>query len=155
MINVPKRQERRLRLKRYVFDSFAILSYFYGQQGADKVERLLRALESNGKTTAWLNLINLGEIYYIISRNEGFDRADRAVALTKKWPIDVLHPSEKLTLSAARIKAGHPLSYADAFVVATALEKEAIILTGDPEFKQLEDLVELEWLGPATGRKHS
>ena len=35
-------------------------------------------------------------------------------------------------------KATHIMSYADAFVVATAIVKEAKIVTGDPEFKRIE-----------------
>ncbi len=130
----------------YVLDSFAVLTYFYGQEGADKVERLLMSLEKKGSPQAWLNLINLGEIYYIIARNEDFDKADKAVALVKQWPIEVIQPTEKLTLSAGRIKASYPLSYADAFVVATALERRATVLTGDPEFKKLEKIIKIEWI---------
>lgn len=130
----------------YVLDSFAVLTYFYGQEGADKVECLLMSLEKKGSPQAWLNLINLGEIYYIIARNEDFDKADKAVALVKQWPIEVIQPTEKLTLSAGRIKASYPLSYADAFVVATALERRATVLTGDPEFKKLEKIIKIEWI---------
>jgi len=47
---------------------------------------------------------------------------------------------------AAKIKGRYPLSYADTFAVATALRKDAAIITGDPEFKQVESLVSIEWL---------
>jgi predicted nucleic acid-binding protein len=36
-------------------------------------------------------------------------------------------------MAAARIKARHPLAYADAFAVATAAAHNAVLLTGDPE----------------------
>ena len=51
-----------------------------------------------------------------------------------------------VTLEAAHIKASHPLSYADAFVVAVAINQKAIVLTGDPEFESVETLVNVEWL---------
>jgi len=35
---------------------------------------------------------------------------------------------------------------ADCFAVATARREAAIILTGDPEFKKIEHLAEIEWL---------
>jgi ribonuclease VapC len=38
------------------------------------------------------------------------------------------------------------LAYADCFAAATALQYEATILTGDPEFKKIEVLVQVEWL---------
>jgi ribonuclease VapC len=49
-------------------------------------------------------------------------------------------------IEAARIKAHHPLSFADCFAVATAARENAIVVTGDPEFKAVEKLVEIEWL---------
>jgi hypothetical protein len=39
---------------------------------------------------------------------------------------------------AAELKANHAIAYADAFAVATALEFQATLLTGDPEIKPLE-----------------
>ncbi len=133
-------------MKRYVLDSFAILTYLYGQEGADEVERLLKSLRKKTALKAWLNLVNLGEIYYIIARNESFEKADKAIALVKKWPIEIIYPTERITLSAARTKASYAISYADAFVVASAFEKQAVILAGDPEFKQLGEMVKVEWL---------
>jgi len=49
-------------------------------------------------------------------------------------------------VAAARIKAGHALPFADCFAVATARKNNAVILTGDPEFKKVEPLVEIEWI---------
>ncbi|WP_456370532.1 PIN domain-containing protein [Geoglobus sp.] len=39
-----------------------------------------------------------------------------------------------MALIAARVKAIHRLSYADAFVVATATDRKGVIVTGDREF---------------------
>ncbi len=52
----------------------------------------------------------------------------------------------ELIWEAAEIKARHPISYADCFAAATAVRFQASILTGDPEFKKLGDLVQVEWL---------
>jgi predicted nucleic acid-binding protein len=43
--------------------------------------------------------------------------------------------NESIALSAARIKAAHSLAYADAFVVATAIDRKGAIVTGDAEFE--------------------
>ena len=49
-------------------------------------------------------------------------------------------------ISAAEIKAQHAISLADCFAVATAQRENAVILTGDPEFKEVAKLVEIDWL---------
>jgi uncharacterized protein len=51
-----------------------------------------------------------------------------------------------LIWKAAEIKARHPISYADCIAAATAIRFQASILTGEPEFKKLGDLVSVEWL---------
>jgi predicted nucleic acid-binding protein len=49
----------------------------------------------------------------------------------------------KLVISAAKIKARYALSFADCFAVATAQGENAVVLTGDPEFKNVAELVEI------------
>ena len=47
--------------------------------------------------------------------------------------LDLDLPSEQRVLEAAAIKADHPMAYADAFAVATAVAHDATLVTGDPE----------------------
>ena len=54
---------------------------------------------------------------------------------------------ETLTKFAARIKAAFPVSYADAFAAAASQKHSAVLLTGDPDFKHIETLIDIEWLG--------
>jgi ribonuclease VapC len=42
--------------------------------------------------------------------------------------------------------AKHPIFFADCFSVCTASRENAVILTGDPEFKKVEHLVDIEWI---------
>ncbi|ASJ11334.1 twitching motility protein PilT [Thermococcus sp. P6] len=93
-----------------------------------------------------MNAVNLGEVYYIIARRKNVDTADIAIALLKKEPINIVPADERLSLIAGRIKAFHRLSYADAFAVATALDLNATLLTGDDEFRSVEGIIEVEWL---------
>ena len=67
-------------------------------------------------------------------------------ALIEHLPIELLDATRNLVLDAAHVKANHALSYADAFVVAIARREGGVILTGDPEFKAVEELVAIEWL---------
>jgi predicted nucleic acid-binding protein len=43
-------------------------------------------------------------------------------------------------------KAGHGISYADAFSAALAQSENATMVTGDPEFNSVTELVQIEWL---------
>ena len=56
--------------------------------------------------------------------------------------------SESFLLNAARLKGTYPIAYADAFAVATAIEMDGILVTGDPELKSFEadKKIEVLWL---------
>jgi ribonuclease VapC len=51
-----------------------------------------------------------------------------------------------LALAAAYLKGLHPISYADCFAAALAQQLDAAVVTGDPDFRQLEGRVAIEWL---------
>ena len=68
------------------------------------------------------------------------------MALIRQLPIEILPADEPAVFASAHIKANHALAYADAFAVAAAIGKGALILTGDPEFKSIEQMAKVEWL---------
>ena len=65
----------------------------------------------------------------------------------KLLPVQYSEPISQLVLKAAEIKAEHPMSYADSFVVATAQSVKGTIITGNPEFKSVEEKVKILWMG--------
>ncbi|WP_242455821.1 type II toxin-antitoxin system VapC family toxin [Dissulfurispira thermophila] len=94
-----------------------------------------------------MNEINVGESYYIIARERGIKQADYFIeTILPNLPIDIISNSFNQIIDASKIKADHPISYADCFVVATAIREKAIIVTGDPDFKRFEDIVDVEWI---------
>lgn len=79
-----------------------------------------------------MSWINLGEVFYVVHRAAGLDRA-RAVINDLRHRLHLDLPTETRVLEAATIKARHALAYADAFAIATAVAHRASLLTGDPE----------------------
>jgi predicted nucleic acid-binding protein len=96
----------------------------------------------------YLSVINLGEILYIVEREQGLVAAQRTLAALDQLPVHVLPAERRVVLSAARLKARYAISYADAFAAVAAQEQQAILVTGDPEFKPLiaNGLLQVEWL---------
>ena len=79
-----------------------------------------------------MSWINLGEVYYLIHRQSGRGLAEQTIKqVGSRLTLDEATPER--TMAAARIKASHPLAYADAFALATAEAHGAVLLTGDPE----------------------
>ena len=115
----------------HCLDSSAVLEWLRGTEpAASRVEELL-------PTKPLMSWINLGEIYYVVHRAEGADAASDTVRwLRPRLTLDL--PGEDRILAAAAIKATHPLAYADAFAVATALAHGATLVTGDPEILEAD-----------------
>jgi len=136
----------------FVLDAFTILAFFQGEPGAKRVEALLdQAREKDAQLH--LCLINYGEALYLTERRRGVEAAREAINIIDHLPIVVVEADRTLTFAAARIKAHHRLSYADAFAVALAQELDAVIVTGDPELKSVEELVRIEWLDQPNAAK--
>jgi predicted nucleic acid-binding protein len=140
--------------ERYVLDSFALLVYLQGEAGMERVKEVLHSAERGG-TQVYLSWINLGEVMYITERERGVWKARETLARVQALPIQMLDASSHAVLSAAHIKANHRLAYAGAFAVAAALETKAVVLTGDAEFRQVEGMVQVEWLGGEHGREEN
>jgi ribonuclease VapC len=94
----------------------------------------------------YISIINLGEILYSVERNNGLAKTQEALALIQSLPIEILPADNQTVLAAAHIKANHPISYADAFVVVAAQNINGTIMTGDPEFEEVTELAKIEWL---------
>jgi len=129
----------------YLLDSFALLAYLDDEPGKERVQQLLTQADSR-KCRLVMCLVNLGEVLYIVERERGLALAQSVLALVESLPIELLEASRDLVLDAAHVKAHHALSYADAFAVATAMRERAIVLTGDPEFETVGELVKAEWI---------
>lgn len=129
----------------YLLDSFALLAYLNDEPGGARVQEVL-ALGQSHRGRIVMSLINLGEALYITERTRGLPAAQTVQALVESLPLELLEASRDLILDAAHIKSHHALSYADALAVASAIREGAIILTGDPEYKTVEELVQVEWL---------
>lgn len=132
--------------RRYVLDSYAMLAYFAGEEGASHVRELLETAK-RADARMLMSIINLGEIAYITERVRGLARAQEILALVDQLPIEIVAADRPAVLAAAHIKAGHPVAYADAFAIAAARLADAVLVTGDPEFAAVEDLIRILWVG--------
>jgi ribonuclease VapC len=129
----------------YVLDAFAFMAYFENEPGAERVEQILQDAR-DGKARAFISIINLGEVIYNTERKHGLNKAQDTLALIQDMPIEVLPADDQTVFAAAHIKANHTVSYADAFVIVAAQKLDGIIMTGDPEFQNIAELAQIEWL---------
>ena len=114
------------------------------EEAKGKVKRLL-GKEAEGLRII-INVINLGEVFYILGRRKGEQEAKSTIDELRATGIEVLPATDSLVFEAAALKIRHAMAYADAFAVATAKAQNGTLVTGDPELKDLEEIPIL-WIG--------
>ena len=124
---------------RYLLDTSAVLTLMEDEEGADRVEEVLRQGE------VLLPFPVLMEIYYISIQQRSEPVANeryallRHLALTEIWSVD-----EATLLTAGRLKARFPVSFADALIAAFAIRNDAVLIHKDPEFEAVTGQVHQE-----------
>ena len=129
----------------YLFDSHALLAFFQNEEGAEIVAEILQRAVKEGLERL-ICVINLGEIIYVTKRRFGDSKKLEVLARVHQLGLKVLPVPEDLVFKAAEIKAQYPISYADCFALACAMEHSARVVTGDPDFKKIAHLLSIDWI---------
>ena len=128
-----------------LLDSFALLAFLKHESGYERVRDLLRTARAR-RQPLLMSQINVGEVYYSLAKSHSIERAENFVKRFSTMPIRAVPTSDDQVLAAARLKARFPISYADAFAVATAQQEGATLVTGDRELRVIEHLVPILWI---------
>jgi ribonuclease VapC len=131
-----------------VLDAHALMVLFNDEPGADEVERILLKAQS-GSPQLLMSVVNWGEIYYSILRGASQEMAETKAHEIAGMQIELVPVDAddlELVRQAAAFKATRKMSYADCFAAALAKIKNAELVTGDREFKQLARDVKIHWL---------
>lgn len=130
-----------------VLDSWALLAFFEDEPAAEEVENLLVKAEV-GTHKLLLGVVNWAEIYYATMRKVSQDVAEQKAREIAGLSIEIVPVDAdlRLVLQAAIYKATKKLSLADAFAAALAKVRNAELITGDADFKQLEGEIKIGWL---------
>ena len=132
-------------MKDSVLDSFAVIAYLQEGPGFEKIMALLERASKQGRkllmcTPNWV------ELRYIIARRRGEDEWENLRINLLSLPIEIVQADLSLAEEAGRFKTTKRMSLADCFAAALARQRKAVIYTGDPEFKEVQDDIEIEWL---------
>ena len=128
-----------------MLDSFAVIALLNRDPGFENIKHLLLQAQESGLPLL-MNEINVGEVFYLTAKRVSWEMAEEFLKSLPALPVELVSNSYADVLEAARIKAQFPISYADAFAVATAIRRNAVIVTGDREFRSVGHLVEIAWL---------
>lgn len=134
-------------MKSAVLDSYAIIAYLFKETGFAKVVSLLEH-GSEGEVRILMAAPNWAELRYILARRLGEAEWVTLRSKLMALPFEVVAADRLLAEKAGEFKATKKMSLADCFAAALAREHNAAVYTGDPEFKEVQDDIEIVWIGP-------
>lgn len=120
---------------KYVIDSWAWIEYLLGSEAGSVVKDTLE------KKEVFTNVVTMAEVASKFQR-EGLNPNEAYAAITSKSKIidiDVNFAYEVGVLHAKTKKSSPNFSLADAFVLHSAISKQAKVLTGDSDFKGIKE----------------
>jgi len=132
-------------LRNSVLDSYAVLSYLFGESGHEKVVSLLEKAADSGKN-ALIAAPNWAEVRYQVERKIGAARWAEIRRKLLGLPIEIVPVGQDLAEIAGEIKAKRRMSLADCFAAALAKERKADLYTGDPEFQEVQTDIKIVWI---------
>jgi predicted nucleic acid-binding protein len=136
-------------MSEFVLDAWAVMAWLNAQKPAvEHVRSLLEAADRRQHKLV-MSIINLGEVFYLSVKARDIAYGER-VLQTLRPRLTTISASDELVMQASALKARHAISYADAFAAATAIARNAPLVTGDPELRVMaeqEKILKLEWIG--------
>lgn len=125
----------------YVLDTSALITLRDDEEGADQVATILQ--KGQRGTVVMASFMSFMEVFYCVWRASGKAAALKAHLELKMLPLQKIEMDEELLLLAGELKATAPLSVADSWIAATALQKKAKLVHKDPEFEPLSPRISL------------
>jgi predicted nucleic acid-binding protein len=123
-------------VNRYLLDTSALLALRDNETGADQVADILYQAQQ-AKVKCFGCFMSLMEVFYRVWKDESEQDGRLAYQQCLGLPIEWIHEHQALLEKAAKIKATHQLSLADAWIAATASLQGAVLVHKDPEFSAL------------------
>ncbi|MGD0706839.1 MAG: type II toxin-antitoxin system VapC family toxin [Anaerolineaceae bacterium] len=131
--------------KAIVLDSWSIIAYLEDEPSGQKIADLI-ADANEEEIPLCMSVVNAGEVWYIIAREISEEEANSSIKQLRELRIQLKDADWELTQEAARFKSQHKMSYADCYAGALAKTMKADLVTGDKEFKAIEDVVAIYWV---------
>lgn len=131
--------------KALVLDAWAVIAYLEDEPSAPQIADLIASAHEEG-LPVYMSVVNVGEVWYTIAREVSEEDANSSVKELRDLRIQFENVDWELTQEAARFKSQNKMSYADAFAAALSKVKKADLVTGDKEFKPLEEQIKIAWV---------
>jgi len=131
--------------RRTVLDSYAVLSFLFGERGSQQVLQLFDWAIDNCQQHL-ITSVNWAEVRYVVERKSGSASWPRVKERLLNLPLSVIPVDRELAELAGSFKRGGGMALADCFAAALAKQQGLPLCTGDREYRRVERAVKILWL---------
>jgi ribonuclease VapC len=128
----------------YAIDAQPLVAWLRNEPSYASVQALVAGAKS-GTLELRLTTVNAGEVEYGVERALGAAVGHRALEVMQDI-AEIQWVDLELASRAAWLKLRSGMGYADCFAAALAHRDGIPLITGDPDFRRVEDLVRIAWL---------
>ena len=128
----------------YVIDAQPLVAFIKREPLWERVRDAIKAA-ARGEITLRLTAVNAGEVIMAVERDLGAAAAHSTLESIQSW-TEIVDVDLELGARAGWFKLRGGISYADCFAAALAHRDGVPLLTGDREFRRVEDVVQIVWL---------
>src|SRR5437588_9459320 len=131
--------------KAIVLDSCAVIAYLEDEPAAERVADIISDAHEQG-IPLFMTVVNAGEVWYIVAREASASDAEASIKQLRDLGIEFVDADWDLAKDAGQFKSKNKMSFADCFAAALAKQRKAHLATGDREFRQIENEINVTWL---------
>lgn len=124
----------------FVFDAGPLVGTFRHEPVRPAVEAILESA-ARGEIELRITTVNAGEVMYGVERALGARAGHEALRTLQEWAIEIVPVDLELASRAGWLKLRGGISYADCFAAALAHRDGVPVISGDPEFERVGDMV--------------
>jgi predicted nucleic acid-binding protein len=128
-----------------VIDAQPLVAFIRREEGWERIGHTISEALA-GRRTLRLTAVNAGEVTYGVERSLGAVSGHRALVAVQAW-TEIVAVDLELASRAGWLKLRGGISFADCFAAALAHRDGIPLITGDPEFRRVEDVIAISWLG--------
>ncbi len=128
-----------------ILDSYALLVFLEKEPGYEKVDSMLQKASIDNNDLL-MSAVNYGEVLYVTLRKYGYKKVSEIEDAMRVLPVEIIDADLEIVREAAKLKASHRISYADCFAAALAKLHKGGVVTGDKEFKTIENKIKIFWV---------
>ena len=126
---------------RLVLDTGVIIAFaaMEADKSLDSVEKIFNLTRSK-KLDTFISSITIAEIFAYFSKKKDPKKAVEISSFLEEIGVELINVNKEIAKNSGVLKSRYSISFADAIILATCIDKNAHLITYDKEFSVVKEI---------------